>query len=237
MGDFYTKSWQKVQSGPYAGQALLNSNGLLQQSTEFEKIGNYNPDFMLGINNSFSYGPISLNVLVDWRKGGQFYSYAIKGLIDDGYIETTLPGRDAEHGGLSWTDANGAKRNDGMIMPGVIANPDGTYKQNDIVLAASDYYDNKYWKYYQNDTFSATYVKLKEVSLTYTLSRNMMKHLPFMSNLSISAIGYNLYTWTKANMGFDPETTMSISTIRYQGVGHFALPGIRSYGFKLSCNF
>lgn len=237
MGDFYTKSWKKVPSGTYAGQPLLNSSGLMQQGTDFEKIGNYNPDFMLGINNSFSYGPLSLNVLLDWRKGGKFYSYAFKSMVDDGFLDTTIPGRDAAHGGLSWTDGDGVKRNDGMIMPGVIANADGSYRQNDVIIAASDYYDNKYWKYYQNDTFSATYVKLKEVSLTYTFSKNLMRRVPYLSNLSISAIGYNLYTWTAAKVGFDPETTMSISSIRYQGVGHFALPGIRSYGFKLSCNF
>ncbi|EHQ25870.1 TonB-dependent receptor plug [Mucilaginibacter paludis DSM 18603] len=237
MGDFYTTSWKKVPSGPNAGQPLLTSGGLMQQSTTLEKIGNYNPDFMLGINNSFSYAGFTLNALLDWRKGGQYYSYAVKTLIDDGYLDTTIPGRDAEHGGLSWTDANGVKRTDGMIMPGVIANGDGTYRQNNVIIAAADYYDNKYWKYYQNDTFSATYIKLKEVSLTYNFNKNIMRHLPFMSNLAISAIGYNLFIWTAANNGFDPESTISISTLRYQGVAQYALPGIRSYGFKLSCNF
>ncbi len=237
MGDFYARSWQKVASGPYTGQALLNSSGLLQQSTDFEKTGNYNPDFILGMNNSFSYGPVTLNILVDWRKGGQYYSYVVKSLIDDGFLETTIPGRDAAHGGLSWTDGDGVKRNDGMILPGVIATGDGTYKPNNVIISAADYYDSKYWKYYQNDTFSATYVKLKEVSLTYTLSKNQLRRIPFISNLSFSLIGYNLYTWTAANMGFDPETTMSLSGLRYQGVGHWTLPGTRSYGFKLSCNF
>ncbi|HEY0176427.1 MAG TPA: TonB-dependent receptor, partial [Pedobacter sp.] len=237
MGDFYTRSWLKVPSGPYAGQPLLNSSGLLQQSTDFQKIGNYNPDFMLGVNNSFSYGPLSMSVLIDWRQGGSYYSYVVKSLIDDGFMDTTLPGRDAAHGGLTWTDASGTKRDDGMLMEGVIANGDGTYRKNNVIVAASDYYDSKYYKYYENDTFSATYVKLKEVSLTYTFSKKMMKHLPFMSNLAFSVIGYNLYTWTAANIGFDPETTMSLSTLRYQGVGHWTLPGTRSYGFKLSCNF
>lgn len=236
MGDFYTRSWVKVPNGPYAGQALLNNNGLLQQSTEFQKIGNYNPDFMIGFNNSFTYAGFGLSVLVDWRKGGQYYSYVAKSLIDEGLIETTLPGRDAEHGGLAWTDASGNKRNDGMLVEGVIANGDGTYRPNDKIIAAADYYDNKYWKYYENETYSATYVKLKEVSLSYNFSKSLLKRLP-VTGLSLSFIGYNLYTWTKANMGFDPETTMSLSGLRYQGVGHWTLPGVRSYGVKISCNF
>jgi len=237
MGDFYTRSWMKVTDGPYAGQALLTANGLQQQATEFEKIGNYNPDFVAGINNNFKYGRFTMNVSVDWRQGGQYYSYVAKGLIQSGLVESTLPGRDAANGGLSWTDASKVKRDDGMLMPGVIKNADGSYRPNDVIIAADTYYDNKHWKYYENETYSATYVKLKEVSITYAFGKNVMRRLPFVSNLSFSLIGYNLYTWTAANIGYDPETTMSLSDARYQGVGHWTLPGTRSFGAKLSCNF
>jgi TonB-linked SusC/RagA family outer membrane protein len=237
MGDFYTRSWVKVADGQYKGQALLNSNGLQQQDVNFAKIGNYNPDFTIGFNNNFHYRNFTCNTLIDWRKGGSYYSYVAKSLIQDGRTTNTLHGRDAAHGGLNWTDANGTVRDDGMIMEGVIANADGTYKQNDVIIDAATYYDNKYWKYYENETYSATYVKLKEVSITYAFGPRLMQHLPFLSNLNVSLIGNNLYTWTKANNGYDPEITMSLSSQRYQGVGHWTLPGTRSYGAKLSCNF
>lgn len=237
MGDFYTRSWLKVAEGPYAGQALLTENGLQQQDTEFKKIGNYNPDFVAGFNNNFKYGQFSMNVSVDWRQGGEYYSYVAKGLIANGLVESTLFGRDAAHGGLSWTDGSNVKRDDGMLMPGVIKNADGSFRPNDVIIDPETYYDNKHWKYYENETYSATYVKLKEVSITYSFGKKVMRKLPFISNLSLSAIGYNLYTWTAAKVGFDPETTMSLSDTRYQGVGHWTLPGTRSYGAKLSCNF
>ncbi|RAJ05446.1 TonB-linked SusC/RagA family outer membrane protein [Chitinophaga skermanii] len=237
MGDFYSRSWVKVKEGPYAGQALLNSNGLQQQDADFVKIGNYNPDFMVSFNNNFHYKNFTANFLIDWRQGGQYYSYVAKSLIQDGRTTNTLFGRDKAHGGLEWTDANGVKREDGMIMPGVIANADGSYRPNDVIIDAATYYDNKYWKYYENETYSATYVKLKEVSITYAFGKQVMRKLPFISNLSLSVIGNNLYTWTKANNGYDPEITMSLSSQRYQGVGHWTLPGTRSYGVKLSCNF
>jgi hypothetical protein len=64
-----------------------------------------------------------------------------------------------------------------------------------------------------------------------------MQRIPFLSNLSLSLIGNNLYTWAAAKNGYDPEITMSLSSQRYQGVGHWTLPGTRSYGAKLSCNF
>ncbi|SKA41822.1 TonB-linked outer membrane protein, SusC/RagA family [Chitinophaga eiseniae] len=237
MGDFYSRSWVKVKEGPYAGQALLNSNGLQRQDPELVKIGNYNPDFMVGFNNNFHYKNLTVNFLIDWRQGGSYYSYVAKSLIQDGRTTNTLYGRDAAHGGLTWTDANGVKRDDGMLMEGVIDKGNGTYKPNDVIIAAADYYDNKYWKYYENETYSATYVKLKEVSVTYAFGRNVMRRIPFLSNLSLSLIGNNLYTWTAANNGYDPEITMSLSNQRYQGVGHWTLPGTRSYGAKLSCNF
>lgn len=237
MGDFYTRSWVKVKEGPYAGQALLNSNGLQQQDPEFVKIGNYNPDFMVGFNNNLRYKNFTCNFLIDWRKGGSYYSYVAKSLIQDGRTTNTLRGRDAAHGGLTWTDANGTTRDDGMLMEGVIANSDGTYRPNDKIIDAATYYDNKYWKYYENETYSATYVKLKEVSITYAFGRGIMQHIPFLSNMALSLIGNNLYTWTSADNGYDPEITMSLSNQRYQGVGHWTLPGTRSYGAKLSCNF
>ncbi|MBW8688309.1 SusC/RagA family TonB-linked outer membrane protein [Chitinophaga rhizophila] len=237
MGDFYTRSWVKVKEGPYAGQALLNSNGLQQQDAEFVKIGNYNPDFMIGFNNNLQYKRLTLNFLIDWRKGGSYYSYVAKSLIQDGRTKNTLRGRDAAHGGLTWTDANGTLRDDGMLMEGVLDNGDGSYRPNDKIIDAATYYDNKYWKYYENETYTATYVKLKEVSLTYAFNNILLQRIPFLSNLSLSLIGSNLYTWTAARNGYDPEITMSLSNQRYQGVGHWTLPGTRSYGAKLSCNF
>jgi hypothetical protein len=150
--------------------------------------------------------------------------------------DNTITGRDAQTGGLAWTDSQGIKRNDGMIIPGYIANGDGSYKENNVVIAASDYYDNTYNKYYERLTYSATFIKLREASLTYTFNNKLLKKLP-LSNLSVSLIGRNLYTWTKNGLGYDPETTMSISDGFKQGVGHWTLPGTRSYGLKLTGNF
>lgn len=237
IGDFYTPSYTKIKEGPHAGAALLDKNGhYIRNTAEYVKVGNYNPDFTVGLNNTFTYKNLSLNVLVDWRKGGDFYSYVVKSLLTAGLTDNTITGRDAQTGGLAWTDSQGIKRNDGMIIPGYIANGDGSYKENNVVIAASDYYDNTYNKYYERLTYSATFIKLREASLTYTFNNKLLKKLP-LSNLSVSLIGRNLYTWTKNGLGYDPETTMSISDGFKQGVGHWTLPGTRSYGLKLTGNF
>ncbi|WP_222536841.1 SusC/RagA family TonB-linked outer membrane protein [Pedobacter polysacchareus] len=237
IGDFYTPSYTKVPTGPNAGAALLDKTGhYIRNNSEYLKVGNYNPDFTVGFNNTFSYKRFTLNVLLDWRKGGNFYSYVVKSLINAGLTDNTLVGRDAQSGGLPWVDSQGRSRNDGMIIPGFIANNDGSYAENKVIIAASDFYNNTYNKYYERLTYSATFLKLREASLTYLFNPQLLRKLP-ISNLSISLIGRNLYTWTANGLGYDPESTMSVTEGFKLGVGHWTLPGTRSFGFKLSCNF
>lgn len=237
IGDFYTPSYTKVPNGQYAGAALLDKTGhYIRNNSEYIKVGNYNPDFTIGLNNTFSYKNFTLNFLFDWRKGGNFYSYVVKSLINAGLTDNTLAGRDAQTGGLSWVDSQGMQRHDGMIIPGYVANGDGTYSENKVVIAAADFYNNTYNKYYERLTYSASFLKLREASITYVFSKNVLGKLP-VSNLSISLIGRNLYTWTANGLGYDPETTMSVTEGFKLGVGHWTLPGTRSFGFKLSCNF
>lgn len=237
IGDFYTPSYTKVPNGQYAGAALLDKTGhYIRNNSEYIKVGNYNPDFTIGLNNTFSYKNFTLNFLFDWRKGGNFYSYVVKSLINAGLTDNTLAGRDAQTGGLSWVDSQGMQRHDGMIIPGYVANGDGTYSENKVVIAAADFYNNTYNKYYERLTYSASFLKLREASITYVFGKNVLGKLP-VSNLSISLIGRNLYTWTANGLGYDPETTMSVTEGFKLGVGHWTLPGTRSFGFKLSCNF
>jgi len=238
MGDFYTPTWQKIAEGPLAGEPLLDQNGRYQRNeSEYVKAGNYNPDFMVGFSNTFTYKNLSLNILLDARSGGDFYSYVVKSLLNAGLTTNTLAGRDEQSGGLGWTDSEGRQRQDGMIIYGYIQQDDGSYTLNKNIIAASDYYESTYNKYYERLTYDASFIKLREASLTYVFNQKTLGKLP-LYNLSISIIGRNLYNWTKNKLGYDPETTMSIASDGFkQGVGHWTLPGTRSYGAKLSFNF
>lgn len=237
MGDMYAQTWQTVPDGEFKGQPLLSDEGGYQSVNEYVKIGNYNPDFMIGINNTFTYKGFTLNVLIDWRKGGNFFSYVAKNLLSDGRTETTIPGRDPKTGGLSWTDGDGNKRNDGMILFGYVDDGNGKYKLNDKVTDPENYYGEYYWDYPARSTFDASYVKLREASLTYTFPKKMLGKLP-LGNLSISLIARNLFTWTAAETGYDPETAMTISNGSFSpGVASWGLPYTRSYGAKVGFNF
>ncbi len=237
IGDFYSRSWRKVPSGPYAGEPWLNDGGGYERENEYIKIGNYNPDFMIGFVNTFTYKGFTLNALIDWRQGGQFYSYVAKNLLSDGRTEVTVPGRDAATGGLPWVDGNGNSRNDGMIVQGYIQQADGSYAANTLKTDPEDYYGEYYWSWNERSTFDASYVKLREVSLDYTFGKNVLNRLPF-TNITIGVFGRNLFSWTAADQGFDPETSMTFTQDRIApGVGSWALPYTRTYGFKIGFNF
>ncbi|MET6998010.1 SusC/RagA family TonB-linked outer membrane protein [Chitinophaga defluvii] len=236
MGDFYANTWEKVPDGPYKGEPLLDESGAYQKVNEVVKIGNYNPDFMVGFTNTFTYKGFTLNVLIDWRQGGQFYSYMAKNLLSDGRTTTTSAGRDPQSGGLAWNDGT-RDRTDGMILHGYIADGNGGYKLNDVITDPENYYGEYYWSFNGRSTFDATYVKLREASLSYVFPNKMLGNVP-VSNLTIGLIGRNLFNWTAAGMGYDPETAVAIQNGSFgQGVTSWSLPGVRSFGFKLGFNF
>ncbi|WP_119080494.1 SusC/RagA family TonB-linked outer membrane protein [Chitinophaga alhagiae] len=236
LGDFYARKWATVPDGPYKGEPLLDSDGSNQRLNQYEKIGNYNPDFMVGINNSFRYKNFTLNALVDWRQGGQFYSYVAKNLLSDGRTTTTLGGRDPQSGGIAWNDGTN-DRTDGMILHGYIEDGAGGYKLNTKVTDPENYYGEYYWDYNSRSTFDASYVKLRELSLTYMFSQKTLGRLP-VSNVSLALIARNLFTWTAAEQGYDPETSMTISNGSFSpGVTSWGMPYTRSFGFKLGFNF
>jgi TonB-linked SusC/RagA family outer membrane protein len=237
LGDMYARTWKRVPDGPYAGEPWLAENGSYQRENEYIKIGNYNPDFMVGFTTTFNYKGFSLSALIDWRQGGNFYSYVERNLISDGRTEATNFGRDEASGGLSWVDANGNHRNDGMKLYGYIQQPDGSFALSNFVTDPESYYGEYYWDYNERSTFDATYVKLREISIDYSFARKSLGKLP-VSNLNVGIWGRNLYSWTAADLGFDPESSMSFTQGQITpGIGGWSLPYTRTYGFKIGLNF
>src|SRR5690606_20719306 len=79
IGDIYDAQLITVEdkSSPYYGWPLLDENGSWQRITwenTKNKIGNFNPDFMMGMQTSLSYKAFTLNLAFDWRSGGDFVS-------------------------------------------------------------------------------------------------------------------------------------------------------------------
>src|SRR5659263_611411 len=89
------------------------------RSNKAEKVGKIQPDFEGSWNNALSYKNITFSFLLDARFGGNIASYSNRYGTAYGYLETSLAGRDAAHGGQTWTtgygDSQGQTFVDGVI--------------------------------------------------------------------------------------------------------------------------
>ncbi len=201
------------------GQRIVGPSGRYDRTTDTEPLGNVMPDWMGGINNSFTYKNINLSFLIDIRKGGQFFSTSYMWGMYSGMIEKTVENN---------------IREDGIILPGVMEDPDnpGTYIENTIVCDVNNYGLAHYFVHAM-DVFDADYMKLRELTIGYTLPNSMLKRAPF-SNIRISFVARNLFTWGTDIKGIDPDFATNAGNI--QGIEGAQVPSTRSFGFNLSFN-
>ncbi len=231
------------------GEKTVGDNGYYMKSVNDTVIGDINPDWRMGISSNLSWKNLSMYVLVDIQKGGDIYSVNTKyGQATGMFAETTgsntlgNPMRDdvwstadgdlGPHfgGGLPLGDA--AANSGGTILPGV--KEDGS--SNDLLVNSGRwgrafYYNNSPTARY---VFDASYVKLREMAITYSFPAKMFKN-NFINNLSISATGRNLWIISKNVDHFDPE--FQLSSGNQQGIETGAYPTARTYGFNVKIGF
>lgn len=169
IGSIYEENpVKRVQTGKYAGMPLLDgSEGKIQKSSDERdrgKLGNFNPDFILGLNSTLKYKQFTLGLVGSLRKGGKYVSVNQQYAESNGRATTTLGsgannpywvgGRDAENGGLVWPAENASqyaainsnnndKRSnfqDASYVKGVFLNPD--YKGDPAKATDADYIVN-----------------------------------------------------------------------------------------------
>lgn len=210
------------------GQKVVGSDGkyLVSDDTQ-EVIGNMNPDWTGGLRNSFSYKNWNLSFLIDFQKGGDIFSYDTAfgfatGLYDRtaGFNELGNPIRDPLSDG------------GGIILPGVKEN--GT--PNDIRADFSNY-TNPYGYYGAPEAefvYDASFVKLRNLTLSYTLPDNIMKNA-FIDKMTLSLIGRNLWIIHKNIPYSDPEAGLSAGNV--QGLQIGAHPVFREIGASVKIEF
>lgn len=216
MGDIYGRGYLKSPDN----QIVYNASGSPILDTKIKKIGNYNPDWMLGLATNLKYKNFNLNALFDVRHGGKIYSMTNSIGMESGILAISLPGRET-----------------GIIGKGVVQNTDGTYSPNTTSITAENWY---YYNAFRRDnieanSFDASYVKLREVSLNYRLSDKWTKAVK-MQNISIGLVGNNLALWTKVP-NIDPETQAISGGTLLPGFEVLQLPSSRNYGIKLNASF
>jgi TonB-linked SusC/RagA family outer membrane protein len=165
-------------------------------------------------------------------------------LSPDGEFYPLVGGVTAEDGGFPYTDG-GVTLNDGVFLPGVIGHydDDGNFvmEQENIGGPGTFYHpygDNYPWSFTKAATFDADYLKLRDISISYSFSKSIAQKMG-MQNLSIALFSRNIILWTKADIGIDPEAAFQYSggTLA-QGVERYNInPWAIPVGIKLNVSF
>lgn len=248
VGQPYGTLFGNAYTRDASGNIVIGANGTPVINPTKQYLGKYTPDWLGSINNSFTYKGVNLSFLVDARIGGSIYSNTNRTGTYTGVLASTLPGRGAANGGLSYyypgnntsaaavqitagTSAPGGATvyDDGVIFKGVKA--DGT--ANTTILPAQSYYKG-FTNVDEAFVYSASYVKLREVKLGYTFPSQWVKGIGLQS-ATVSLVGRNLWIIHKNVPNIDPET--AFNTGNGQGLEDLTLPTVRNIGFNVNLKF
>ena len=238
-GALYGTAYQRDANG----NIVVGANGLPKADPQKKVLGHYTPDYLAGVTNTLTYKNLELSFLIDASVGGEIFSGTNRTGNYTGVLAQTLEGRDAANGGLNYyyvgntktlltgtTAPNGtAVYDDGMIFKGVYA--DGT--PNNKVISAQEYYKASY-NISEAYIYSSTYVKLREVKLTYNLNKSLVKKLG-LTGASITAASRNLLFIYKDVPNIDPES--AFNTGNAQGLESLSLPSTRNFSLNVNLKF
>ncbi|WP_057935586.1 SusC/RagA family TonB-linked outer membrane protein [Algoriphagus resistens] len=219
------------------GERTVDENGFYMVDGDASTIiGDPNPDWLGGINNTLTYRGLSLAFLIDIRKGGDLWS------LDQWYGEAT--GLYPETAGLN--DKGNPSRlpvseGGGVLLPGVKEDgtPNDIYaeNQNGDGLTPFGYAANNYvgapraWYVYDG-----SYVKLRELILSYSLPKTLFGSNSAIKGVDLQLVGRNLWIIHKNMKYSDPEEGLSSGNAG-RGYQSGAYPAMRNYGFNVKLNF
>lgn len=207
------------------GDVLINpSTGLpILNTSEWAIVGDRNPDFNIGLTNTFTYKNLSLNFLLDIRKGGDVYNATEHYLTVNGLSKRTL------------------NREEPRIVTGVLkdglentANP----TQNNIPIDL--YRNSSYWaSIYPHQSFiekDVNWVRLRDVTLNYRMPTSIMQRVKFIEDLNVFVTGTDLFLITNYS-GLDPVANGNSAAVGGAGgggldYGNFPLPRGINFGIR-----
>lgn len=207
------------------GRKIYDSNGLPEYNTSQTLIGNSMYNKMMGLGNTFTYRNFSLYVFLDGKFGGDIYSETNATTYDNGKHKATLVGR--ENGLVA--DGVGEDGKPNAVLVRGYNSPDGPG------ASISTYYKT-IKQISEQFVYDASFVKLREISLSYDLPKSFLERLN-IADASFSVIARNLLTvYKNKNLtNIDPES--SVSSSNAQGIERMGFPAVRSYGFTLKLGF
>jgi len=221
----------EIENGRYQ---VDPATGLYRRSpAQNEIVGNREPDFIGGLNNTFHYKNFNLSFLLDFRKGGAIYNGTEYYMVTNGLSKlTTLNDRQS-------VTVSGVNSQTGEAF-------NQTYTVGQSYTIAGVEYSGRamiqrYWDNYAQNSYhfitSVNWLKLRSVQVGYDLT-SLLKNQNVIKKLSVMATGSNLFTWTNYK-GMDPEVSTAGGTggSGATGIDYCSVPAITSFSFGVNITF
>ena len=211
-GEMYMASWRKDAQG----RRLVSPAGIpLILTTKTSFVGNYNPDYMLGVSNSFNFSNLTMSFLLDYRHGGTVVGGTQAAMDGNGTSKNSLMGRE---GGIVL---------DAYTEAGV---------KNTASISAETYFQAVGNRTPIGDlyAYSGTNLRLREVALGYRIPSKLVSRTGFIQAAKLSIVGRNL-VFLKRDAPFDPEIAVAVSN--RGGIEYASLPSTRNFGLNLKLSF
>ncbi|MFD0940555.1 SusC/RagA family TonB-linked outer membrane protein [Pedobacter boryungensis] len=209
------------------------TTGLYKLNTNNPVVGNREPDFIGGFNNTFRYKNLSFSFLLDIRKGGDVFNGTEYALVANGLSKRTLLN---DRQSVTVTGVNSVTGADFTQT----YEAGKTYTIGTTTVAGTNMIQ-RYWDNYAANSYnfltSVNWLKLRSVSLTYDF-KDLVKKAKFIKGLSASVVGTNLLTWTNYK-GMDPEVSAAGGTggSGSTGIDYLGVPAVRTFTFGLNVSF
>ena len=206
-GTYYGRKWR---TDPTSGKTLIDATG--QPLYDINKeIGTVLPKFTGGLFNTFRYKNFDLAFSIDFQSGGLFYSETRNFNSGTGLSQETVGVNDK---GNDWRDypgtystTTGNAGNGGIRIPGVFANGALVGKENNRYISARAYWYTARQRDASNVLLDASFIKLREVRLGYSIPASVLKKMPFAKSANFGVILQNAWLiWaTTKQWGIDPS--------------------------------
>ena len=211
FGEMYMAEWSKDAQG----RRLVSPAGVPILTGKTAYAGNYNPNYQLGVNNSFTFKNLNLSFLLDYRNGGTVVAGTLAAMDVSGNSKNSLQYRET-----------------GIVVDGYTT---AGVKNTTSITA------ERYWQSLGNRTpvkdfyaFSATNLRLREVVFGYRIPNQLVQKSGFIKNARLSLVGRNLL-FLKKYAPYDPEIATAVTN--RGGMEYSSLPTTRNIGLSLNASF
>ena len=209
------------------------TTGLYKVNATNPVVGNREPDFIGGFNNTFRYKKFVLSFLLDIRKGGDVYNGTEYAMVVNGISKLTL-----ENDRQSVTVSGVNSQTGAEFTQTYNANQSYTIGTTTVAGTAMI---QRYWANYAANSYhfitSVNWFKLRSLSLNYDFT-SLFKNQNVIKGISAMATGTNLFTWTNYK-GMDPEVSAAGGTggSGSTGIDYLGVPAVTNFTFGINITF